>query len=369
MSFKQKILSKSNSYNFYKTEYERNKKKYESTLKENSKLKEKNKNSKEEYDKLKSEYDKLNKEYKDLYNKQYSRDRASIFCSANFHNYSFRDDFPSKLDKFLKNLPEESKKRAMLIYLRANAAYLLNQKTLYTNEELKTQEEHKKFYNENVSENKICGFKFTDRSFNEHCFLNDFLTDADKEYIKNKDIIDAGAYIGDSSLAFTELTSANVHAFEPFKESYNKMLENIELNNVSNIVPVNASLSDKNGGDTIYLSGNNIQGITSDKNYRRYTKSFTVKGITIDKYVQENNLNVGFIKVDVEGTERRLLKGAIETLKSQKPILLFSIYHTPDDFFELKPMIEKLDLGYNFKISKERPTTFLADTVLECRPY
>ena len=134
-------------------------------------------------------------------------------------------------------------------------------------------------------------------------------------------------------------------------------------------VPVEASLSDKNGEEKIYLSGDNVQGITSDESFRRYDKSFTVETMTIDKYVQENNLNVGFIKVDVEGTEQKLLKGAIETIKSQKPFLILSIYHNPSDFYEIKPWIEKLDLGYNFKISKERPWTFLADTVLECRPY
>ena len=122
------------------------------------------------------------------------------------------------------------------------------------------------------------------------------------------------------------------------------MLENIKLNNVNNIVPVKASLSDINGEEKIYLRGDNVQGITSDESVRPYDQAFTVETITVDKYVQENNLNVGLIKVDVEGTEQRLLKGAIETIKSQKPILVFSIYHNPNDFFEIKPLIEKLDL-------------------------
>lgn len=257
----------------------------------------------------------------------------------------------------------------MHLILRAYAVYLINyHDTLFTKEELKLQDEYIEFSNKNVSGNEICGFKFTNQSYNKHCFMNEF-SDDDLEYISNKDIIDAGAYIGDSSLAFTKLTSANVHAFEPFEESYNTMLENIKLNDVDNIVPVKSSLSDINGEEKIYLSGNNVQGITSDENFRKYDKSFTIKTMTIDNYVQENDLNVGFIKVDVEGAEQRLLKGAMETIKSQKPLLILSIYHNPADFFEIKPLIEKLDLGYNFKISKERPWTFLADTVLECRPY
>lgn len=343
MNIKNKILSKSNSYNYYKAEYEKMKEKYDSVLEENTKLKKEKNTRRLEY-------------------------LASSFCNWNFYDYSFRDDFPHKLNDFLKNMPEDSKNHAIELFLRANAVYLLNKDTLFTDEELKLQDEYIEFSNKNVLGNEICGFKFTDQSYNKHCFMNEF-TQKDKNYFANKDIIDAGAYIGDSSLAFSKLTSSNVHAFEPFIESFNKLLENIKLNDVDNIVPVEASLSDKNGEEKIYLSGNNVQGITSDESIRHYDQAFTVETMTIDKYVRDNNLNVGFIKVDVEGTEQRLLKGAIETIKSQKPVLILSIYHNPSDFFEIKPWIENLDLGYNFKISKERPWTFLADTVLECRPY
>lgn len=347
MDIKNRFLSKSNSYNYYKEKYEEYKEKYEAILEENSKLKD---------------------DYKYSSNIRRSEYLASTFCDTRFHDYCFSQDFPLKLNEFLKDFPEDSRKRAIELFLRANAAYLLNKGTLFTDEELKLQDEYIEFSNKNVFGNEICGFKFTDQNYNKHCFMNDFIPE-DLNYIGNKDIIDAGAYIGDSSLAFSRLTSSKVHAFEPFSESFNKLLENIKLNDVDNIVPVEASLSDKNGEEKIYLSGNNVQGITSDNSFRHYDKSFTVKTMTIDNYVRENNLNVGFIKVDVEGTEQKLLKGAIETIKSQKPFLILSIYHNPSDFYEIKPWIEKLDLGYNFKISKERPWTFLADTVLECRPY
>ena len=354
MDIKNTILSKSNSYNFYKEKYEEYKNKYEEY--------------KEKYELVLEENSKLKNDYKYSSNIRPSEYQASTFCDWRFHDYSFREDFPFKLQEFLNNFPEDSRKRAIQLFLRANGVYLLNKDTLFTDEELKLQDEYLEFSNKNVSGNEICGFKFTDQNYNKHCFMNDFMPE-DMNYIGNKDIIDAGAYIGDSSLAFSRLTSSKVHAFEPFSESFNKLLENIKLNDVDNIVPVEASLSDKNGEEKIYLSGNNVQGITSDESFRHYDKSFTVKTMTIDKYVQENNLNVGFIKVDVEGTEQKLLKGAIETIKSQKPFLILSIYHNPSDFYEIKPWIEKLDLGYNFKISKERPWTFLADTVLECRPY
>lgn len=353
MNIKNKILSKSRSYNFYKSKYEKYKNDYETILKENNKLKDEN-------NKLK---------YNNSINIGHFDYNAESFCNRSFFNYAFRSDFPSKLDKFLKNFPEESRNQAMYIFLRANAAFLLRSDSLYTDEELKLQEEYVDFVKNNVSGNDICGYKFTDQSFSIHCFVNDFLTQKDKEYIKGKDIIDAGAYIGDSSLALSKLTSSNIYAFEPFEESFNKLIKNIKINNVNNIIPVNYALSDIVGEDKIYLSGDNYQGITSDAHIRPYNDVFTVNTMTIDQFVEENNLNVGFIKVDVEGAEQKLIKGATNTIKYQKPILLLSMYHNPNDFFEIKPLIEELNLGYQFKISKERPWTFLADTVLECRPY
>ena len=212
-------------------------------------------------------------------------------------------------------------------------------------------------------------YEFVDNNFNIHCFANDPFSDEDKEFLKNKDIIDAGAYTGDSSISLSNLTSSNVHAFEPFHESYEKMVQNIKLNNITNIVPVQASLSDKNGQMELYVSGNNYQGITADSNRRKFDNFFSIQSMTIDSYVEENNLNVGLIKVDVEGEEKNLLKGAINTLKTQKPILFLSIYHSVNDFFDIKPWIDQLDLGYKFILSKEQPWTFIADTILECRAY
>ena len=52
------------------------------------------------------------------------------------------------------------------------------------------------------------------------------------------------------------------------------------------------------------------------------------------------------------GFEQQFLKGAENTIKTQKPTLLLSIYHNANDFFQIKPYIESLDLGYKLKIRK-----------------
>ena len=46
------------------------------------------------------------------------------------------------------------------------------------------------------------------------------------------------------------------------------------------------------------------------------------------------------------------MRGARRTIEKYKPVLLMSIYHNADDFFNIKPMIESWNLGYKFRIHK-----------------
>ena len=121
------------------------------------------------------------------------------------------------------------------------------------------------------------------------------------------------------------------------------------------------------GERTLFLSGENVQGITSDSDLRSYDREIKVQETTIDTFVEENNLEVGYITIDVEGAEMDLLEGAVNTIKMQKPILFISMYHKVSDYFDIIPWVANLDLGYEFNIIKENPWTFLADTVVQCR--
>ena len=88
--------------------------------------------------------------------------------------------------------------------------------------------------------------------------------------------------------------------------------------------------------------------------------------ITLDGYTKENNIEVGFIKVDIEGFEMEFLKGAKETIARDKPAMLISIYHQGSDFFDIKPLIESWNLGYKFKIHKPIDHSIIAETALYC---
>ena len=347
MSFKEKILTKSNSYNYYKEQNE-------FLLKENDSLR-------KEIEFLKNEKRKnLREDYIENYG------TASSFCNWTYVNYFFRNDFEEKLTEITKHLDNQSKNYFKWILLRTLSANVVTRDTLYFDDELTDQKKFIEFKENKTKPGQVDEFKFTG-DYNLHAFVDLNLTNDDKEFIKNKDIIDAGAFTGDTALPLSKITNSQVYAFEPFEESFKLLQKNINDNNIKNITPIKKSLGNQNGERTLFLSGNNVQGITSDPNARKYDTKIKVKEITIDKFVEENYLDVGLITVDVEGAEMDLLNGALNTIKSQKPILNISIYHSVNDFFEIIPWIAKLDLGYEFKVYKEQPWPFLADTVVQCK--
>lgn len=181
---------------------------------------------------------------------------------------------------------------------------------------------------------------------------------------KDKAILDVGAFVGDSAIILSPLTKKKVYCFESVSENYDFLLKTIELNNLKNIVPMKVAL------------GSNTQNIDMRvDSYQSSLKKELVKKpkyvekcqmIKLDDYVQKNKLKVGLIKVDIEGNEMDFLKGAIQTIKEQIPTLLISIYHTVDDFLDIKPMIEDLSLGYKFKVFRPTLGNISGETILIC---
>ena len=182
--------------------------------------------------------------------------------------------------------------------------------------------------------------------------------------VRNKHIIDAGGYVGDTALLFSSYTDKSIHVFEASPSNMDIIRETIRLNQLENIVPVSKALGEKSGTATFSLGERNSCNSLVERPGYNYPNHIEVSVITLDDYVRENNLEVGLIKVDIEGGEQLLLKGAVETIRTQHPILLISIYHSANDFFEIKPMIEKMCDKYTFRIIKPANSAIVIETIL-----
>lgn len=196
-------------------------------------------------------------------------------------------------------------------------------------------------------------------NFYFHCGLRFLPKNVIKKY-QNKDVIDAGAASGDTPAIFSrEYSFRNIYAFEPENNNYKKLLKNIKKFHLDNVIPVKRGVGDKNQR----LRITNEEGQSHISLYGK--QEFDI--LTIDQFVEENNITVGLIKMDIEGFESCAIKGAEKTIKDQKPLLLISIYHSGKDFFEIKPLLEKWG-GYKFMVRKLNPHHFFFDTMLICTP-
>lgn len=192
-------------------------------------------------------------------------------------------------------------------------------------------------------------------SFYENVFYHKHHVGELKNWDKTKDVIDVGAYTGESSLVLSEfLQGGKIYAFEAVKKLYDMADYTLRVNNITNVNLINMALGNKVKEEKIYSCGMKsfINEISEQKNYKTIDNVEIIKCTTLDRFVEENNISVGLIKCDIEGAEQLFLEGAINTIKEQKPAIIISIYHNADDFFGIKPFIESFGCGYKFKIRK-----------------
>lgn len=150
-------------------------------------------------------------------------------------------------------------------------------------------------------------------------------------------MIDAGANIGLYSIIGSKLVGieGKVYSFEPSKANFDLLSKNIELNHIKNIIPINKGLGDKIG-ETLILSQNfetgdaekyilksQNKGTNTDILFNKIQLTETISLETLDNFQLTNNLKkVDFLKIDVEGYEYYVLKGAEQLLKKNPEIII-----------------------------------------------
>ena len=148
-----------------------------------------------------------------------------------------------------------------------------------------------------------------------------------KNFIKKNDnVIDIGANIGRYSFELSSIVSQNgtVYAFEPILRNYLTFISLIFVHGIKNIVPFNIALSD----ETKLLKMNEVKtSIRKKVLFNTYTASKVHKEGSLTQYsIKLDSLKIkkkiSFIKIDVEGHEMEVLKGAKNTIKKSKPIIL-----------------------------------------------
>jgi FkbM family methyltransferase len=133
-----------------------------------------------------------------------------------------------------------------------------------------------------------------------------------------KTIFDIGANIGNYTLSFAKAYSnATIHAFEPNTINFNRLQENISLNNFKNIRLNKKGLSNEKGELKLFFDDKNMGASTLANGSGNKTEIISL--ITLDEYCQSNNIQqIDLLKIDIEGGELNCLKGGKEILKQSK---------------------------------------------------
>jgi FkbM family methyltransferase len=159
----------------------------------------------------------------------------------------------------------------------------------------------------------------------------------------NDMVIDAGAWVGDFS-AYAAHKGAITYAFEPSNETFNFLKKTAELNG-NNIRPVKMGLGENDCEISLFKDTGEVGG--DSINIKKSNISEVVKITSLDKFVEENNIaKIDFIKADIEGSERDMLKGAVNVLKNFSPKLALCTYHLADDPQVLEALILKANPKY-----------------------
>jgi FkbM family methyltransferase len=160
---------------------------------------------------------------------------------------------------------------------------------------------------------------------------------------ENSIFIDVGAHIGKYSLLLARRAKLVV-AIEPDPISFSALKRAIMINKLRKIVALNIAVSDTDGQCFFYMHRWSV--VSSIKVSQGSFKTILVKSMTLDSIAKTLKTRIDVIKIDVEGAEVEVIKGAKNLLTQHKPKLVMEVWE--DNFNNVIDLLE--GLGYKYEI-------------------
>ncbi len=176
-------------------------------------------------------------------------------------------------------------------------------------------------------------------------------------------VVDVGAHIGRYTIISSKRTGPNgrVVAIEADPSNFKTLNRNVNLNKLTNVTTLNYAVYSNQTNLRLYLPGKesgftiyNTIMLNSGKPHKKFVE---VNANTLDnllKQIKINLVDINWIKIDVEGAEFEVLKGAQDVLsKSNDIAILIEIHNSQNGTNLYGPILEFLNI-YNFKIEYEK---------------
>ena len=172
--------------------------------------------------------------------------------------------------------------------------------------------------------------------FTQNKCLNKFIKYCESQTKKMKTVIDVGAWCGTWAKAI-EPFAKKVIAFEPDKTHFECLQRNCTINCTPRMEAVGAQLQE------VSLTEDNFTQA------KRVNEKGNIRMITLDHMAYED---VDMIKIDVEGYEMEVLKGATKTLESVK-YLMIELNNNTKKYGSSNIVVEKFIADLGFKVLME----------------
>lgn len=172
-------------------------------------------------------------------------------------------------------------------------------------------------------------------------------------------IFDVGAYVGSVAKIYTKLfPRSKIYCFEPFPDSFLKLKENTSLN--KNIYTFNYGFSDEEGITSFQVNSSSptnsllktsaLSGNFWSQDLLKTINSVDVKMRTLDNFINDHKIEkIDILKLDVQGAEFMVLKGALESLEKRIVKMIYTEIITLPTYEGQKHFDEILNLMRNLR--------------------
>ena len=168
-----------------------------------------------------------------------------------------------------------------------------------------------------------------------------------KDLKKGAVVVDVGANIGTVSVLCDKRAGADkVISFEPCSNNYSLLEKNVKDNNCKNVSMIKKAVSSKPGEAKLFLHGAATHSL-----YGGSTGKYEVVPlVTLDDMLKDETV-IDFLKIDVEGAEMEVLKGAQKSLEKVKLLVMESHLDLAPEAAKLKEILE--GKGFTVETDKE----------------
>lgn len=208
--------------------------------------------------------------------------------------------------------------------------------------ELKFKHQHRDVTLEMIDANQVHEMMI-EQTFYEHWLLSYI-----QKTFNGGVLIDVGAHTGNHAVFFSMFCNFElIIAYEPNAEAFDILEKNIQRNfdvdHDKRVYSINAALGDLTGEYTMKIHDQSRSGsamvIPAEKK-----ETNLIQMLTLDDEVEKFERKISVIKVDVEGYEMEVLRGAEKTIAKHKPDLFIETHFNP---FGIEQQLKHL--GYELK--------------------